>query len=308
MLKGIDISKHQGEVDWDRIKNECDFTIFRSSYGTGNKDIQFDRNRDEARRVGILRGFYHYGYPEYNSPEFEAKWFCDFVGELQSGEWMVLDYESDWDGDQVDWCKRFLEIVSSRYGGYRPLIYMDLNRTRSADWSSIKNDYKLWLARWDYNPDAPAPDTGWDTPIRQYSNSGNIAGISPCDMNVFYGDKSQFNNLGFGGSMETCFVDKPMATAIATNFINWLYGEQNFIKITDCPKRSVAVTWLLENNMDFAGFMKTQIMIMPICPEPEACVCPPVPECVCPSLKVIEKEMCNGKSVIKIIGKLYWIK
>lgn len=336
---GIDISRHQGEVNWDVIKEECDFAIIRSSFGTGNKDSQFDRNRDEARRVGIPRGFYHYAYSEVNSPEAEANWFCDVVGEPQAGELMVLDYESDWDGDQVDWCHRFLSTIENRLN-YKAMIYMDWARTKSADWSIIL-DHPLWLARWDYSSMAPAPSTQWsDVPLRQYSNSGNIAGISPCDMNVFYGDQNQFNNYGYKGNQMT-----------------YTEYENEFNNLTDADKHREAVTWAFRSiylkeptkaKIDYiiaqpngGDIIKVrQGMLDEVCKCPEdlslelaeakqrekenwdnfikvqderdkaetklkACL---EADCICSGPEAAPVEMCQGKEAKKLFWNLWWVK
>ena len=198
MIKGCDISKHQGQVNWDALKASLDFVIMRSSYGTGYKDEQFDRNRDESRRVGILRGFYHYAYPTYNTPEAEAEWFSNVVGTPQSGEVLVLDFEEAYPYP-VDWSKRFLDKLSALYSGYKPMIYINLNLNNTQNWASVVNgNYGLWLAKWDYNPDAAKPTTDWPfIAMRQYSNKGNVAGISPLDLDVFYGDGNTFQKYGY---------------------------------------------------------------------------------------------------------------
>ena len=211
MLKGVDISKYQGTVNFDALKSAVDFVIIKASSGAPDPgqtaaqyaDSQFTHNRDEARRVGILRGFYHYAYPEYNSPEAEAQCFHDVVGNLQDGELLVLDYESSWGGNKVDWCKKFLDKLSALYGGYKPLIYLNLATTKAADWSSvISANYGLWLAQWDYNASAPMnPNSPWPfLAMRQYSNKENIAGLNPVDGDVFYGDAAAFNRYGYHAS------------------------------------------------------------------------------------------------------------
>lgn len=208
MLKGVDISKYQGNVNFDALKQAVDFAIIKASSGAPDPgqtvaqytDSKFTRNRDEARRVGLLRGFYHYAYPEYNSPEAEAQCFHDIVGTPQDGELLILDYESSWSGNKVDWCKHFLDKLSSLYGGYKPLIYLNLATTKANDWSSVINgNYGLWLAQWDYNANAPMnPNTPWPfLAMRQYSNKENIAGINPVDGDVFYGNADAFQRYGY---------------------------------------------------------------------------------------------------------------
>ena len=213
MLKGLDLSKWQGDVDWDSIKSAVDFVIIKASGGAPDAgqsasqyaDAKFVRNRDSARSRNIPRGFYHFAYPDYNSAEAEANCFCDVVGNLQDGEILVLDYERDSSGDQVAWCKKFLDTVSARYNGYKPMIYLSKARILEADWSSVvAGNYGLWMAWWTYNTNTTWADFVWpNTAMRQYSNKENIAGINPVDANVFYGTVEQFYKYGWHDVIET---------------------------------------------------------------------------------------------------------
>ncbi len=197
-MLGIDISKWQGEVNFDSVKRQTDFIIIRSSYGTGFKDECFDRNCSEVRRLNIPHGFYHYSYPNHNEPEAEADWFLSVVGELQKGESLYLDFEENYP-DPVGWSKRFLDRVSERLNGYKPLIYLNQYLTQTYDWSPVASaNYGLWLAKWDFDPDGAFTVSYWDTvAMRQYSNNGSYNGIvGRVDQNVFYGEVDQF--LAYG--------------------------------------------------------------------------------------------------------------
>ncbi len=44
MLKGIDVSEHQGRINWEQVKGNIDFAILRAGYGRNNIDKQFIRN------------------------------------------------------------------------------------------------------------------------------------------------------------------------------------------------------------------------------------------------------------------------
>lgn len=198
MLKGIDVSKWQGDITWSSVAKNRDFAIIRSSYGTGYTDEKFAVNRDKARQTGILHGFYHYSYPNHNTPEAEADWFLSVVMPLEQGELLCLDFEENYP-DPVGWSKRFLDRISERLNGYRPLIYINKYLTSTHDWSKVANaGYGLWLAYWDYDPNGAFEVPYWDVvAMRQYSNQGSVNGISGrVDENVFYGDKTQFAAYG----------------------------------------------------------------------------------------------------------------
>lgn len=203
MLKGIDVSKWQAQIDFDALAPTVDFIIARASYGVGYIDSWYARNRDETRRINKLVGHYHYSYPQFNTPEAEADWFVKVVGKPRDGEILVLDFEeSAYTGNKVDWCKRFLDRVTSQMDGCKPLLYITKSWANDPknNWSPIIDaGYGLYLAYWDYNPDS----TNWSVPwavcaLRQYSDSLTLPGISGVvDGNVFYGTHDQYRKYGY---------------------------------------------------------------------------------------------------------------
>ena len=62
MYKGIDVSEHQGKIDWTKVT--ADFAILRAGYGksVSQKDKQFDANYSGAKAKGITIGVYWYSY------------------------------------------------------------------------------------------------------------------------------------------------------------------------------------------------------------------------------------------------------
>ena len=196
MIKGCDISHHQGNVDFQALKDDgMDFAIIRATYGDGYTDREYEVNRDKVRQVGMLAGYYHYSYPQYNAPEAEADWFTKVVS-CQPGEIICLDFEENYP-TPVDWCKRFLDKAKSNMG-FKPYVYLNRATIDAHDWSPVIDaGYELWLAHWTYDPDAPPPTKQWDElTLWQYSNNGNVGGISPLDLNVFQGTKKEFKESG----------------------------------------------------------------------------------------------------------------
>lgn len=201
LLKGLDVSHFQGQPDFDVLKTNTNFVIIQSSFGDGYIDPQFQRNRSEARRVQIPCGFYHYGYPQYNSPEAEASWFLKTLGQVQENEILFLDLEEQY-ADPVGWAKKFLDYVSSQLNGYKPLLYtFDAYIKAHGDWSPIYNaNYGLWYANYNgESPENPTWNTPWPiVPFWQYTSGGQIPGVSGnVDLDVFYGDMNAFNAYGY---------------------------------------------------------------------------------------------------------------
>ena len=84
-LYGIDISGHQGTINWTQVKGAKDFALIKASEGYNFSDSYFVANRNGARSSGILRGFYHYARPDLgNSGTAEADSFVNIVGTFQS--------------------------------------------------------------------------------------------------------------------------------------------------------------------------------------------------------------------------------
>ena len=59
-MKGIDVSKWQGDIDWSKVK--VDFAIIRAGYGNSNVDPKFVKNYEGCKKYKIPVGAYWYSY------------------------------------------------------------------------------------------------------------------------------------------------------------------------------------------------------------------------------------------------------
>ena len=60
-VRGIDVSHHQGEIDWQHLpRNEVQFAYIKATEGGDFKDPDFQRNWQQSKAVGIVHGAYHY--------------------------------------------------------------------------------------------------------------------------------------------------------------------------------------------------------------------------------------------------------
>lgn len=208
-IVGNDVSQFQGSINWDTYKNNSNFVVIRSTFGNGYYDSWFAHNRDEARRVGLPVGFYHYCYPQLNSPIAEAQWFCKAVYDLKEGESLYLDFEEQYNGDIVAWCKTFLDYVSSNFNGIKPLMYLNQSHM-NLDWSPVVNaGYGLWLAS--YQADGVGNTGKWPfMALQQTSSSQQVPGISGnVDRDVFFGDVDTFKKYGYKTTVATPPVEVP---------------------------------------------------------------------------------------------------
>lgn len=198
MRKGIDVSKHQGTIDWEKVKaSGVEFAMIRAGYGKNNIDKQFERNIKECNRLGIPCGVYWFSYA-YNEAmaEKEAEYCLAAIKPYRLDYPVAFDFEYD----SVNYAakngvnitkaiaskitKAFCETVEK--AGYYVMNYAnDDYQTRYFD-SAVKKDYDLWLAKWPKTPDLNKPPA---CGIWQYSSTGKVPGITGnVDMNAAYKD------------------------------------------------------------------------------------------------------------------------
>ena len=91
MKNGIDVSEHQGVIDWTRVK--ADFAIIRAGYGReiSQKDKKFDINYAGAKAAGIPCGAYWYSYAQ---SEEEARTEAAVCLEIIKGKQLNILYIS----------------------------------------------------------------------------------------------------------------------------------------------------------------------------------------------------------------------
>lgn len=206
MIYGVDVGDPQKTIDWSALRGSaCQFAIIKATEGVGFTAATFARNRDEARRVGMPRGFYHFAFLLSNDPVAEADYFLSIVLPLQSGESLFLDQEQFSGPPAVAWCKAFLDRVKAKAGVAAPL-YTTLSILGSADWSPVvAAGYGLWIANPDNDP-TTVPATPWQTvAFKQYGTApaSPYAGISGAvDLDVFYGDLAQLTKYGYQGGTD----------------------------------------------------------------------------------------------------------
>jgi len=204
---GNDISKYQGDVNFDVYKDNANFVIAKATEGNGYTDGKFSRNQSEARRVGLPIGYYHFARPDLgNTPEAEAAYFLKVVGSPVEGEVYVLDYEpASNPNDAVVWCKAFLDYVYATIG-VKPLIYLNQSQAKGFDWQPvIDGGYGLWIAAYTFDPNNNAAEIGkWPfAAMQQWTNNQTVPGIPVvADGNVFFGDIATFKKYGYKKPVE----------------------------------------------------------------------------------------------------------
>lgn len=191
MIKGIDVSKWQGTIDWQKVKDSgIQFAILREGYGKENPaqvDKKFEENYQNAKKVGLPVGVYHYSYADsVEDARAEARFCLKNIKGKQLEYPIVFDIE---DKEQLkltsqqrtDICQAFCQEIEK--AGYYAMIYCNLDWYKNKLLSEQLASYDLWLAQWDV--DKPSAICG----IWQTSEKGQVSGITGnVDMNVAYKD------------------------------------------------------------------------------------------------------------------------
>lgn len=193
---GIDVSKFQGDIDWQKVKAQgIQFAFIRvgnrgyGQEGTLNTDGKYMQNIEGAKAAGIPVGVYFYSQAvnEQEAVE-EAEYVLNLIDGIQLEYPVVYDAEyviedeartdhvtaEQFTANTIAFCQR----IQSE--GYDPVIYATMKWEAYALELEKVNDYPKWYADYEDYPQTPYDFTYW-----QYTNEAVIDGISgPVDLNL----------------------------------------------------------------------------------------------------------------------------
>ncbi len=193
---GVDVSKFQGDIDWQKVKEQgIEFAFVRvgnrgyGKEGTLNTDGRYRQNIDGAKAAGISTGVYFYSQAvnEQEAVE-EAEYLLQLIDGIELEYPVVYDAEyviedeartddvtaEQFTANTLAFCKRI------EGAGYEPVIYATMKWEAYALELDKLNDYSKWYADYEEYPQTPYEFTYW-----QYTNEAEIDGISgPVDLNL----------------------------------------------------------------------------------------------------------------------------
>lgn len=191
---GIDVSEHQGTINWDIVKSQISFAILRLGW-IGNKnnhtlDKQFEKNYSECKKLGIPVGVYVYNYCNCEETiKAGANWAIDRL----KGKSLELPIYIDMEDSSIaglgkdkltNMCIAFNTIIEENklWAG----VYANLNWfNNKLKKDIIKEKYTTWIAH--YTSGNNKHEGEYD--IWQNSSSGQINGINGnVDTNYMYRD------------------------------------------------------------------------------------------------------------------------
>ncbi|TPG73172.1 hypothetical protein EEL31_02010 [Brevibacillus laterosporus] len=78
-IKGIDVSKWQGEINWNQVASDgVKYAFIKATEGTSLVDRKLNENTQGANRAGIKVGYYHFAHPDM-SPQDQANHFLKSI-------------------------------------------------------------------------------------------------------------------------------------------------------------------------------------------------------------------------------------
>lgn len=188
--KGIDISKHNGVVDFAKVKaSGVSFLYAKATEGRAYVDPTWSANRAGALAAGLYLGAYHFFRPA--GPALaQAEDFIKTVREVGPTELPpALDIEVVDGVSSQALCggaELWLREVERRLG-VRPIIYTSPSFAKEHRLGAVLGGYDLWIAHWSAKtPEVPAGWNGWR--FHQTNNKGKVPGIAgDVDLNTFHG-------------------------------------------------------------------------------------------------------------------------
>ena len=174
---GIDISSHQGYIDWAKVSSDKDinFVYIKATEGATYHSPHYPHNITQARRHGLLVGSYHY-LSSSSSIDEQFNNFSKYA--LKSAQDLIpmLDVEvrGDWSRSQlIDSVNKFCHLVENLYG-VQPMIYSTMG-FYNKNLTPHFNKHHLYIGRYSNSE----PEINWEGEftIWQYSETGIIPGI-----------------------------------------------------------------------------------------------------------------------------------
>ncbi len=186
-LPGIDVSHWQGTINWTSVKNAgIRFAFTKATEGTTYVDPQLGRNLSEMKRLGIVRGAYHFAHPNVSAVT-QAQHFVTNVRTANGGSvsgclQLALDLEvTDGQGPATvwSWTQAFIAEVQ-RLTGRPGIIYTSPSFWINQVGNPASNlNCPLWIANWNVSsPTVPRAWSGVGWAFWQYTSTGSVPGIS----------------------------------------------------------------------------------------------------------------------------------
>lgn len=176
---GIDVSKYQGNVDWQKVATDpcIQFVYLKATEGATKVDSRYKEYLRKARAQGLKVGSYHF-FVSFRTAEEQFDNFCRTVPRDQQDLIPMVDVEEA--GNRTaereklqQELQRFMDLVRQEYGHY-PVLYSQY-RFYNDLLAPEFNRYLIFIAR--YSKQTPQLSGGGQYNIWQFTEKGHIKGI-----------------------------------------------------------------------------------------------------------------------------------
>ncbi|MBN1469613.1 MAG: glycoside hydrolase family 25 protein [Fusobacteriaceae bacterium] len=199
-VRGIDVSHHQGDIDWDKVKNSnFKFVFIKATEGHDFVDEDFIDNWNNSKEIGLIRGAYHFYSLRIQGKE-QAENFIKNVPKEKDMLPPVIDLEFGGNSRmrplKNEFKKELLSYINEveNYYNKKPIFYTTYTFFKAY----LKDDedllkYDIWIRNIYYKP-RMFGNKKWL--FWQYNSRGRVAGIKGfVDLNVFAYNDEQFEKL-----------------------------------------------------------------------------------------------------------------
>ena len=192
---GVDVSAHQGPIDWQSVKNSgIEFAIIRlgyRGYGSGKlvEDEYAKQNLKEAKEAGLKIGAYFFSQAlDIKEADEEIQFILNMLADVYLDMPIVLDWEIPAeDARTKDMDARTLTDIQLHFCGQmkkmglQPMVYFNWHQSENLYYLSELEEYPFWLALYQDRMTYP-----WKVEMWQWTSSGKVPGISGnVDINVY---------------------------------------------------------------------------------------------------------------------------
>lgn len=175
--EGIDVSHHQGRIDWETVGREAglSYVYIKATEGANFVDDCYMYNIAMARQYGLKAGSYHYYRPNV-SIELQLQNLTSHVHAGDQDLVPMIDIEEDKGVSEEKFIRDIVNFVHmvENYYGKKPLLYTG-EYFYNRHFQGLLQEYEWMMAR--YSPREPILKDGKSYLMWQYSDKGSIPGI-----------------------------------------------------------------------------------------------------------------------------------
>lgn len=210
-VRGVDVSGHQGSVDWGKVTDAgYSFAFVKATEGNDFTSDTFAQQYNGSYKAGMVRGAYHFALPNKSSGTDQANYFLKHGGGWSADDHTLpgtLDIEWNPYGDtcyglskdsMVSWISDFAKTYKGKTGR-DPIIY-----TAASWWDqctggsgAFSKNSPLWVAQYADSPTIPGGFGAYS--FWQHTSTASVPGVSgDTDANVWNGDKAGLTKMANG--------------------------------------------------------------------------------------------------------------